>query len=189
MLPVRSKKYEDYAYVLDFMQFGRSSLERPRHVAVPTVQVIGESYFTLLEAELKPGATVEPQERIYIGRDRREKVNRIVSRINYDGLTATAKAEILPVLEQLIQINEGRFVDFFNKAQPVTPRMHALELLPGIGKKSMWQVVDQREKQPFESFRDIGKRTNVSDPGKIIARRILEELSEDAKYRLFSRAA
>jgi len=181
------KKYEEYAYVLDYLPYGRSSGDRPRHVAIPTVQVIGESYFTLLEAELKPGAATLSHERIYIGKDRREKVNRIMGRISYEELTATAKAELQPVLEELVKNQEFRFLDFFNQAQAVTPRMHALELLPGIGKKSMWQIVNERERKPFVSFEDIRGRTGISDPTKIVARRVVEELSEESKYRLFTR--
>jgi len=61
---LRPRLYEEYAYVLDFLSYGRPSTDRPRRVAAPTVQVIGETYFTLLEAELKPGATATPHERI-----------------------------------------------------------------------------------------------------------------------------
>lgn len=180
--------YEEYAYVLDFMPTGRSSPDRSRYVAAPTAQVLGEEYFTMLEAELKPGVVVEPSERIYVGKERREKVNRILGRISYQELTASAKAELPVVLEKMIQTQEKRFVDFFNKAQAVTPRMHALEILPGIGKKSMWQIIDQRDKKPFESFVDIQKRTSLTDPVKTITKRVIEELTEESKYRLFTRS-
>lgn len=186
---LRPRLYEEYAYVLDFLSYGRPSTERQRRVAAPTVQVLGETYFTLLEAELKPGATATPHDRIYVGRERREKIERVMGRISYQELTASAKAELQPVLEELVKNQEERFVGFFNVSQPVTPRMHALELLPGIGKKSMWQIVDAREKKPFESFKDIQERTSISDPVRILARRIVDELSGEGKYRLFSRTA
>lgn len=179
--------YEEYAYVMDFLPTGRSSPDKSRYVAAPTAQVLGEDYFTMLEAELKPGTVVEPSERIYVGRERREKVNRILGRIGYQELTASAKAELPVVLEKMITSQEQRFVSFFNSAQAVTPRMHALEILPGIGKKSMWQIVDQRDRKSFENFVDIQKRTSISDPVKTIAKRIVEELTEDSKYRLFTR--
>jgi len=187
-LELPRRLYEEYAYVLDFMPTGRSSPDRSRYVAAPTAQVLGEAYFTMLEAELKPGITIEPSERIYVGKERREKVNRILGRISYQELTASAKAELPVVLENMVQVQEKRFVDFFNKAQAVTPRMHALEILPGIGKKSMWQIIDQRDKKPFESFADIQKRTSLSDTVKTIAKRIIEELTEESKYRLFTRS-
>ena len=180
--------YEEYAYVLDYLQFGRPAGDKPRHLALPTVQVVGESYFTLLEAEVRPGSQVNLHERVYIGKDRREKINRIIGRIGYDDLTANAKAEVLSVLEELITHQEQRFVAFFNNSQAITPRMHALELLPGIGKKSMWQIINAREKKPFANFKDIQERTSVGDPIKVIAKRILDELSGGEKYRIFSRA-
>ena len=178
--------YEEHAYVLDYLPYGRSA-EKSRHLAVPTVQIMGERFFTLLEAELKIGATVLVHERIYIGRERREKVDRILSRISYDQLTANAKAESLPLIDELVRTQEKRFVDFFNNSQPVTPRMHSLEQLPGIGKKSMWQIVNLRERKPFINYEDIQKRAGLSDIPKIIAKRVIEELSSETKYRLFTR--
>lgn len=180
--------YEEYAYVLDFLQYGRPVADKSRHLALPTVQVIGETYFTLLEAEVRAGPPVNLHERVYIGKDRREKINRIIGRIGYDDLTANAKAEVLSVLEELIGNQEQRFVSFFNNSQAITPRMHALELLPGIGKKSMWQIINAREKKPFTNFKDIQDRTSVGDPIKVIAKRILDELTGGEKYRIFSRA-
>jgi putative nucleotide binding protein len=180
--------YEEYAYVLDYLEHGRTSADKPRHLALPTIQVIGESYFTLLEAEVRSGTEANLHERVYIGKERREKVNRIIGRIGYNDLTANAKAEILPVLERLIINQEQRFVTFFNNSQAITPRMHALELLPGIGKKSMWQIINAREKNPFTSFKDIESRTSIGDPVKVIAKRILDELGGGEKYRIFSRA-
>jgi putative nucleotide binding protein len=178
--------YEEHAYVLDYLPYGRSS-EKSRHLAVPTVQIMGEQFFTLLEAELKIGATVLVHERIYIGRDRREKIDRILTRISYDQLTANAKAEIAPLIAELVKTQEKRFVDFFNNSHPVTPRMHSLEQLPGIGKKSMWQIVNLRERKPFISYEDIQKRAGLSDVPKIISKRVIEELSSETKYRLFTR--
>ncbi len=182
----RRHVYEEHAYVLDYLPYGRSS-DRSRHLVVPTVQIMGEQHFTLLEAELKVGATVVVPERIYIGRERREKIDRIISRISYEQLTANAKAEVGPLINELVKKQEKRFVDFFNNSQPVTPRMHSLELLPGIGKKSMWTIVNTREKKPFTSYKDTEERTGLTDVQKMLAKRIFEELSTESKYRLFTR--
>jgi len=182
----RRHLYEEYAYVLDYLPYGRSS-EKSRHLVVPTVQIMGEQHFTLLEAELKVGATVIVHERIYIGRERREKVDRIMSRINYSQLTANAKAELVPLIEEMVKAREARFVDFSNNSQPLTPRMHSLELLPGIGKKSMWSIVNLRERKPFTSYKDIQEKTGLTDIPKTLSKRIMEELSTETKYRLFTR--
>jgi putative nucleotide binding protein len=63
-----------------------------------------------------------------------------------------------------------------------------LELLPGIGKKLMWSIIDERKKGDFKSFQDIRERIpSLHDPAKVLAHRIEEELKDDfIKYRLFT---
>ena len=88
-----------------------------------------------------------------------------------------------------MRAQEEKFVAFFNESQPLTPRMHAMELIPGIGKRLMWQILDQRERVPFGSYEDLQRRVNVTDPVKLLVRRVMNELSEDEKYQLFVRPA
>jgi len=181
----REKKYEEYAYVLDF--FMREVRAGRRPFVGPVVQLVGEEFFTLLEAVVKLGVELRPQERIYIGRNEREHVAYIIGRISYDDLTVAAKAELPIAVEAIITRNEARFVQFFNTAGPITPRLHALELLPGIGKRYMWLILEERERKPFESFEDLQKRTGLPNPVKMIAKRVMEELMEEPRYRLFTR--
>jgi len=66
--------------------------------------------------------------------------------------------------------------------------MHALKLLPGIGQKHMWEILNERERQKFATFQDIADRTSISNPAKLIAQRIIKELQrEGVKYYLFSK--
>ena len=95
--------------------------------------------------------------------------------------------ELENAVEHIVLKREKWFVNFFNTAQPITPRMHMLELIPGIGKKYMWNILDEREKKPFESFEDLQRRINIPNPAKLITKRVIEELSEESKYRLFTR--
>ncbi|MBS7644727.1 MAG: DUF655 domain-containing protein [Candidatus Bathyarchaeia archaeon] len=184
----RERIYEEYAYVLDVIPYGRGGRDRGGRLLTSTAQVLGEKYFTLLEVQLRPEAIVDLGEKLYIGKDRREKVLRVIGRIDFRDLTASAKAELETLLERIVSIQEARFLEFFNKSSAVTPRMHALELIPGIGKKSMWQIVKERERRPFSSFIDLKERGGVPDPHKLIAKRILEEVSGSSKYRIFTRS-
>ena len=186
-VPKRGQKYEEYAYVLDYLPHGRPGIDR-RYRAGALVQVVGEEYFTLLEAIVKETATVRSSDRVYVGKEARKKVTYIIGRIGYDELTSTAKMELLSVIEKMV-LNRGNwFVNFFNTSQAITPRMHSLELLPGIGKKYMWQIINEREREIFKSFEDLQQRANIPNPAKLIAKRIVEELSRESKYRLFTRA-
>ena len=65
--------------------------------------------------------------------------------------------------------------------------MHALKLLPGVGQKHMWEILEARQRQKFGTFQDISDRTSISNPTKIIAQRIIKELQRDVKYYLFSK--
>jgi len=181
------KKYEEYAYVLDDLPHGRPGASRGAYHAGGIIQIVGETYFTLLEAAPRKDAVFTIRERIYVGKTGRTKVSHVLGRIAYGELTSAAKAELPIVVETIIKADEERFISFFNDSQPVTPRMHSLELVPGIGKRLMWQIIDQRERQPFASFEDLQSRVNITDPAKLLARRVLKELSEDEKYLLFTR--
>jgi len=185
------KRYEEYAYVLDFLPHGRPGVRitgRAGYRAGALVQLVGEDFFTLLEALVKEGVTLKPHDRVYVGKEAREEITYIIGRIGYDELTAAAKAELPAVISRIVLNRERWFVNFFNTAQAITPRMHALELIPGIGKKYMWQVIREREKKPFESFEDLQRRTQIPNPVKLLTKRILEELAGESKYRLFTRS-
>lgn len=185
------KRYEEYAYVLDFLPHGRPGFRpagRAGYRAGALIQCVGEEFFTLLEALVKEGLVLRPNDRVYVGKEAREEVTYIIGRIGFEELTAAAKAELPSVITRIVLNREKWFVNFFNTARAITPRMHALELVPGIGKKYMWQVINEREKRPFESFEDLQKRTELPNPVKLIAKRVMEELEGQSKYRLFTRA-
>jgi len=182
----KEKRYEEYAYVIDYLPYGRPSA-RPSYRAGALVQVVGEEFFTLLEAIVREGLIIKPYERVYVGKDSREVITYIIGRIGYDELTSTAKMELPMVIEKIVLSKEPWFINFFNTTQAITPRMHALELVPGIGKKYMWQIINERERIPFKNFDDLQQRANIPSPAKLVAKRILEELSGESKYRLFTR--
>lgn len=189
-MTMMEKRYEEYAYILDFLPHGRPGL-RPQgkagYRAGAMVQLVGEEFFTLLEALVKDGVTLKPHDRVYVGKESREEITYIIGRIGYEELTAAAKMELPTVINRIVLSRERWFVDFFNNSRAVTPRMHSLELIPGIGKKYMWQVINERERKPFENYGDLQKRTELPSPVKLITKRVLEELAGDSKYRLFTR--
>ncbi len=181
------KKYEEYAYMLDDLPRGKPGAARSAFQGKPLLQLLGETYFTLLEAVPRVGMSFEMNERMYVGKKGRTQVEHVLGRVTYDELTSTAKAELQPVIEIIVRKDSTRFIDFFNTSQPVTSRMHSMELIPGIGKRLMWQIIDQRERVPFDTYEDLQTRTSMSDPVKLLAKRILKELSSDEKYYLFTR--
>ncbi len=176
---------EEYAYVIDYSLMGRvEDLKRE-----PLVYLIGEDSFVLLEAVLKKGIEVEIGERIYVGKflEKREKIDRIKRKISYDDLPQSAKAELKEVIKKIVKNKESLYLKFLNECAPINIRLHSLELLPGIGKKHMNIILEEREKKKFESFKDFEERVRISDIAGMISERIIKEMEGGERYYLFIR--
>lgn len=184
---MKTDRKEVNAIVLDVLQKGHPDDPRPPFKREPIVQAIGTSQFKLLELVPK-SIEIQIHENVYIGDGERDKIERVKRRIGYDELTQTAKVELPFVIDQLVGEKEPEFVQFFNKSISITPKLHMLHLLPGIGKKLMWEILAEREKKPFESFADISQRIkSIPHPEKMVANRILEELQDpNTKYHVFT---
>ncbi len=179
------RKYEEYAYVLDFTPRGKSITVRGREGVI--IQAIGEERLTLLELLGVQNANVEIGERLYIGREGRDKVASVLGRLEYNDISQTAKNELSNIVEKIVVANEKRFVEYMNMSQPITPRIHALELIPGIGKTYMMTIIKERDKKKFENFADLQSRVGLRDPAKLVAKRIIEEIMGQARMNLFVR--
>jgi putative nucleotide binding protein len=142
---------------------------------------------TLLELLGVQNMSFEVGERVYIGREGRDKVTSVLGRLDYDDISQSAKNELPNIVEIIVIANEKRFIDYMNISQPVTPRIHALELIPGIGKTYMMTIIKERDKKRFESFQDIQNRVGLRDPAKLISKRIIDEISGEARMNLFVR--
>lgn len=185
---------EDYAIILDYLTLGYVKEEAPSFKKKPVAQAIGIEEFTLLELTPKDEVNLDIHEKVYIGAGKRDKIARVNRRLKYDRLTATAKLELNYVIEEIIKENEDKFVHFFNVAGPISTRLHQIELLPGIGKKHMWDILNARKEKEFESYQDIKERVPMlADPVKLLSKRILLELEGTTdrkgkrKYILFTR--
>lgn len=178
---------EEYAYVLDYLPQGRADDKSYHKTALALA--VGETEFKLLEIIPKSNAVMAIGDRIYIGKEqeKRDKVMSVKRRISYSDLTNAASNELPFTLETIIKNREKDFIKFFNEAESISTRMHSLELLPGLGNKTMWNILDERKKKPFDDFHDLTERVKtVHNPQKMIAGRITIELQERyEKHKLF----
>ena len=172
------RKYEEHAYVLDFKSRSKSTTVRGKTGIIITA--IGEERLTLLEVLGIENTTFEAGERIYIG-----KVQSVLGKMTYEKISSSGKNEIPAVVQSIVRKNEQRFVDYLNNAQPLTPRVHALELIPGIGKTYLSSIIQEREKKPFENYDDVERRSGLKEPIKHLTQRILEEISGEARMNIF----
>ncbi len=178
---------EEFAYILDILPQGR--MEEKAFRRVPLALAIGEEELKLFELIPKQGSVFTIGDKVYIGKDleKRDKIGSVKRRISYDELTPGAQSEMEFILRQIIENNEQRFVNFFNNAQPVTARLHQLDLLYGVGRNLMWEILDERKKGSFKDFQDLKARVKgLRDPEKMVSERILRELrNKEERHRLF----
>lgn len=150
----------------------------------PTLVVIGREYYSILKLYLtKNSSSIAVGDEIDID----SIPTLLIKRFSAKDWTPELKQRIEKKLILICRANESKFVEFFNNAKPITTKLHQLRLLPGIGPKRMWQILDIRKMGLFLSYKDIEERTGLSNPLMLIVGRILEELETEQKYQLFTR--
>jgi len=177
---------EEYIYVLEYLPGGKT---QDRASDEDLVQGLGTENFTLLEVIPRDDADVNIGDTLYVGTGDRERVERVKRRIDHDDLTQGARKELDYAIADIIEDNEGRFVEFFNNAGSVTIRMHQLDLLPGVGEKIRNNILEERKYNEFGSLEELEEEIDgLHSPDDILADRILQEIRDkDVKYKLFVR--
>jgi len=178
---------EEWVWILDYLPYGRENDTRPVYMKKPFIHALGDNKLILMELIPVEGKIPPVHIKTHIGDQGEEFIERVKSRITYEELSRGAKMELPIVLEKYVKENEARFVKFFNDATPVSMRQNSLELIPGIGKKLMWDVIEEKKKGPFENFENLKSRiAGLRDPEKMMVQRIIEELKGGQKYYLFA---
>jgi len=174
---------EEYAIILDYLPNGYP-LEGKR---TPIAQAIGEMNLILLELIPRRGVGLEIDEKVYIGEGKRDKIYYIFGRLKKDKITESAKEQLQTFIRDVVKKKEKEFVDFFNKSESINKRIHQIELLPGLGKKYVKEILEQRNIKGFESFEDMKSRVNnLPFPEKAVEKRIFQELTSEERYKLFT---
>ncbi len=173
---------DEYAKILDvFLEYKNFSEKE-------LAQGVGFTNYTLLELVPRDGANIKPGSTVYIGPGKRDEILFIKRQIRYEQLTEDAKSELIFALIDIVKSKEPLFIEFFNKAGPITLRKHAIEIIPGIGKKHLMEFLEERNKGEFKNFEDIKKRLSfLQSPEKAIAERILREIKGETELKILSK--
>lgn len=177
------------AIVLDVLAHGRSDDDRPRYRREPVAYVLGVDDFQLYELAFDDAPPYSIGERVPLDPDDADVAPARHNRVDFEGLSQGARSEVDYAVEEVVDEDEARFVTFFNESQPISLRLHQLNLLPGIGDKLRDDILDERKRAPFESVEELEERiSGLHGPREIVVERVMEELrDDDVKYRLFVR--
>ncbi|APW98096.1 adenosine deaminase [Halobiforma lacisalsi AJ5] len=175
------------AVVLDYLAHGLSDDGRPQYEKSPAGYALGVEDFQLYQVAFDEDERLTIGTKVVVEPPAERDVVTECNEVEYDDLSSGAQSELEYVVQDLVEENEDRFVDFYNEAQPITLRLHQLNLLPGIGKKLRNSILDERKRKPFESFEDLSERVSgLHDPDEVLVERILQELrDDDLKYQTF----
>ena len=149
------------------------------------IQAIGTKTYSLLELVPKSDAEIKIGDKVYIGDGKRDEIQYIKRALYPDKLSNSAKSELIFTIMDIIDDREKEYINFLNNSGPITIRKHALELIPGVGKKHLKDLIETREDKPFEDFKDVKSRVSfLSEPQKAFATRIIDEIDGNVE-RLF----
>jgi putative nucleotide binding protein len=187
-IPFERRYFEDFAYILDYVPsyLLRRQQIRVREDMEGLAQGIGRDYFTLFELIPWPAVQLNIGEIVFIGRGS-DKIRKVGRRLLYEELSLNSKTELENAITTIIKIREKEFLTFFNTSGPISPRMHALETIPGIGKKTVTKILEERARNPFQSFDDLKKRTEIGDPVKLLVEKIMREIKGEDSHILFAK--
>ncbi|MFW9906623.1 MAG: DUF655 domain-containing protein [Candidatus Thorarchaeota archaeon] len=170
-------------FIIDYYPQGKS-LSRRSEDYNPLVVVITVEKFHFYDVILTVGSKYSIGEDLLLS-PRNRNILRLIQ-VRYNQLSSSALSNLPTIIRKIVIVSESHYINFLNKAHPLTSQMHQLQLLPGIGQKRLWMILEARKSNPFSSFSDFSTRTNISDPMSIFTNRILLELEDSPKYYLFT---
>ena len=178
----KNNKKEEYAIILDYLPKGYRNVTKPK--GKPVSQAIGTEFFTFFQLAPKKDIDLEIQDKVYIGKGKRDKIYRVLGKLDSENLTATSRIELRYAMEAIVDSNEEKYVEFFNTAGTISWDLHGLGLIPGIGSKTVNEILKERERKNFESFIDIENRISaINDVRELIIKRVYEELDVSLSRR------
>ncbi|MHA1978079.1 MAG: DUF655 domain-containing protein [Candidatus Hodarchaeales archaeon] len=181
--PPRNKQGIGKVLVLDYYPQGKSLSRKSAEAFNPLAVVISITQMQFFDIILSRGKNIQVGQLLDVSTLKSEIYK--IKKIGFNELSDSA-VDVLPdMIKEIIILSESRFISFLNNARPLTTQMHQLQLLPGIGNKRLWQIIEARRKMGFKDLNDFTERTGISDPIALFSNRILQEIQGEEKYQLF----
>jgi len=118
--------------------------------------------------------------RLYMGIDhaKREVVQDILGFARIRDLSNSSTMELPVVIQQIIEDSPEVFIQqFFNRAGNLSLKMHAFELLAGVGNKKALDMVAKRGRVGWESFAQLDEDCGINS-AELLAKRFVLEIED-----------
>ena len=145
------------------------------------VVVVTEPALHVIRLRPIPGAEVlMVGNRIFMGIDhsQREVVQDVLGFARIRDLSNAASTELPIVIQQMIEDAPEVFIQqFFNRAGNLSLKMHAFELLSGVGNKKAMEMVASRGRVGWENFAQLNEDCNIN-AAELLAKRFVSEIED-----------
>ena len=101
-----------------------------------------------------------------------------LSEVRHRDLSASANGELTEAIIGVISEDSERHLGFYNRANNLSLKMHAFQLLPGIGKAKALQMVQIRGIVGWSKFEEVDEACGINSV-RLLAERYVKEM-EDA---------
>lgn len=180
-------KQEEEGIILEILD-PSNNRKRGKYAEASIIQVVGTAWFTLLEIVPKDVNLLSLGDKIKIDKNEDNNIESIIGRVSFDDLTRVAELQFNDSFDKMIDDREAWYVNWLNKAMPISLRYHSLNLIDGIGPKYLKKILAVRKENEFLSFDDFENRTGISNIKNLIKDRVMTELTDDTeKYNVFTR--
>ena len=145
------------------------------------IVVVTEPALHVIRLRPKPNSGLQAVgSRIFMGIDhsKREVVQDILGFARIRDLSNGASTELPIVIQQIIEDSPDVFVQqFFNRAGNLSLKMHAFELLSGVGSKKALEMVASRGRVGWESFAKLNEDCGIN-AAELLAKRFVSEIED-----------
>ena len=145
------------------------------------IVVVTEPALHVIRLRPKPNSGLQAVgARIFMGIDhsKREVVQDILGFARIRDLSNGASTELPIIIQQIIEDSPDVFVQqFFNRAGNLSLKMHAFELLSGVGSKKALEMVASRGRVGWESFAQLNEDCGIN-AAELLAKRFVSEIED-----------
>ena len=103
-----------------------------------------------------------------------------LSEVRLKDLSGSARQEMVSTLVTSINADSERHLGFYNRANNLSLKFHAFQLLPGIGNSKAIQMVQARGTSGWSSFEEIDEVCGI-DSVRLLAERYVKEMEDVAQ--------
>ena len=145
------------------------------------IVVVTEPALHVIRLRPKPDSAIQMVgDRIYMGIDhaQRDVVQDVLGFARIRDLSNAASVELPIVIQKIIEDSPDVFIQqFFNRAGNLSLKMHAFELLPGVGNKKAMEMVASRGRVGWENFAQLDEDCNIN-AAELLAKRFVSEIED-----------